>query len=568
MDASSTLRKRSLSVRTRSNGAASAVEGRTADDGESLGEPVSPSARLVEEYFIVVVIGLGAPIKQSSARAGIGAKIACYPRFQSIQATDKDGTLRWVRTTVDLDYHIIFPMLDTAAVLVNPDQAVEDYVASLSTKPMDHSRPMWEFHILDFPTSEIRTVLYVNPDQAVEDYVASLSTKPMDHSRPMWEFHILDFPTSEATATAVMRVHHSLSDGTSLLMLLLSSTRSAADPSKPPALPPLPARTSAIYVRPRPPMSAGSLAFALWLWSFVLLAWHTMWDAAIFISTILFLKDTQTLFSCTDHGNRRPNRIVHRSLSLDDVKFVKDAMNCIIVTGTYYVRAHTRSWHGDNKTGKEIRLRSVLVVNLRATTALHECVSMIQSAKGSDVKWANQLGFIILPVHIAMHHDPLSFIRKAKNTVDRKKSSLEVEFTHVAAEVIHKIFGRKAGAYIVDRMFSNTTTLLSNMIGPVEQVEFCGHPVVFIAPSQYGLQQIHKCSGEQPFICVVHGTTDKFAKKAINVNFNSYVNTVRVVLAVDETQFPDCHELLDDFVESLRSIKDAAEKHGSHDMNA
>ncbi|SPT16026.1 unnamed protein product [Triticum aestivum] len=506
MDASSTLRKRSLSVRTRSNGAESAVEGRTADDGESLGEPVSPSARLVEEYFIVVVIGLGAPIKQSSGRAGIGAKIACYPRFQSIQATDKDGTLRWVRTTVDLDYHIIFPMLDTAAVLVNPDQAVEDYVASLSTKPMDHSRPMWEFHILDFPTSE-------------------------------------------ATATAVMRVHHSLSDGTSLLMLLLSSTRSAADPSKPPALPPLPARTSAIYLRPRPPMSAGSLAFALWLWSFVLLAWHTMWDAAIFISTILFLKDTQTLFSCTDHGNRRPNRIVHRSLSLDDVKFVKDAMNCTVndvlvgctdaALSRYYYRKS-----GDNKTGKEIRLRSVLVVNLRATTALHECVSMIQSAKGSDVKWGNQLGFIILPVHIAMHHDPLSFIRKAKNTVDRKKSSLEVAFTHVAAEVIHKILGRKAGAYIVDRMFSNTTTLLSNMIGPVEQVEFCGHPVVFIAPSQYGLQQ------------------------AINVNFNSYVNTVRVVLAVDETQFPDCHELLDDFVESLRSIKDAAEKHGSHDMKA
>ncbi|VAH55157.1 unnamed protein product [Triticum turgidum subsp. durum] len=289
MNASSTLRKRSLSVRTRSNGAASAVEGRTADDdAESLGEPVSPSARLVEEYFIVVVIGLGAPINQSSGRAGIGATIACYPRFHSIQATDKDGTLRWVRTTVDLDYHIIFPMLDTAAVLVNPDQAVEDYVASLSTKPMDHSRPMWEFHILDFPTSE-------------------------------------------ATATAVIRVHHSLSDGTSLLMLLLSSTRSAADPSKPPALPPLPARTGAIYVRPRPPMSAGSLAFALWLWSFVLLAWHTMWDAAIFISTILFRKDTQTLFSCTDHGNRRPNRIVHRSLSLDDVKFVKDAMNCVRV---------------------------------------------------------------------------------------------------------------------------------------------------------------------------------------------------------------------------------------------
>jgi hypothetical protein len=31
-----------------------------------------------------------------------------------------------------------------------------------------------------------------------------------------------------------------------------------------------------------------------------------------------------------------------------------------------------------------------------------------------------------------------------------------------------------------------------------------------------------------------------------------------VNLAVDEAQFPDCHELLDDFVESLRLIRGAA----------
>uniref|UniRef100_A0A8I6YFE4 Diacylglycerol O-acyltransferase n=1 Tax=Hordeum vulgare subsp. vulgare TaxID=112509 RepID=A0A8I6YFE4_HORVV len=454
MDAANTMRKRPLSVRTRHSGAASAM----AEDGESLGEPVSPSSRLVEEYYIIVIIGFAAPVNQSTGGTAIGAKIASSPRFQSIRATDKDGTLRWVRTTVDLDYHVIYPKLDTVDV-------------------------------------------EVNPDLAVEDYVASLSTKPMDHSRPLWEFHILDFPTSEATATAVMRVHHSLSDGISLLMLLLYCAQSAADPSKPPVLPPLPARTGALYVQPRPPLSVGSLAFAMWLWSFVLLAWYTMWDAASFVCTILFWKDTHTLFTRTDNTNRRQKRIVHRGLSLDDVKFIKDAMNC-------------------------------------------ECVSMIQSGKGNDVKWGNQLGFIILPVQIAMHRDPLDYVRKAKNTTGRKKSSLEVAFIHVVAEVFFKVFGRKAGAYIIHRLFSNTTMMLSNMIGPAEQVELCGHPVVFIAPSQYGLPQ------------------------AINVNFKSYVNIVRVVLAMDEAQFPHGHELLDDFVDSLRRIKDAADKLGKHERKA
>jgi hypothetical protein len=68
---------------------------------------------------------------------------------------------------------------------------------------------------------------------------------------------------------------------------------------------------------------------------------------------------------------------------------------------------------------------------------------MIESGKESDVKWGNELGFIILPFHIALHDDPLQYVRKAKKVVDRKKSSLEVAFTHLAADVILKIFGLK-----------------------------------------------------------------------------------------------------------------------------
>ena len=75
------MRKRTLSVRT------TAMEGRPAvvDDGEVLGEPVSPSARLVDDLFIVAIIGLGSPVNLSAFRAGIGAGMACHPRFHSIQ---------------------------------------------------------------------------------------------------------------------------------------------------------------------------------------------------------------------------------------------------------------------------------------------------------------------------------------------------------------------------------------------------------------------------------------------------------------------------------------------------
>uniref|UniRef100_N1QVW8 Uncharacterized protein n=1 Tax=Aegilops tauschii TaxID=37682 RepID=N1QVW8_AEGTA len=491
MEAADAMPKQPLSVRTKTNGA-------MADDREVVGEPVSPSARLLEDMYIVIIIGFAAPMNLPAFRAGVASRIACHLPFRSIQATDKKGILRWVETTS--------------------------------------------------PWRSTRTRRVSDADQAVEDYVASLSTQSMDNSRPLWDFHLLDFPTSEATSTAVMRVHHSLSDGVSLLTLLMSCARSAADHMKPPAMPPLPKRTGAIYARPRPPASAGALAFARWVWSFVLLAWHTTVDVAVFFATILFLKDTRTPFTTTGHhGELHRKRIVHRSLNLEDVKSVKQTMNCAVndvlvgVTSAALSRYYYRK-SGDNETGKDIRVRSILLVNLRPSTSVHASVNMIESGKGSDVKWGNQVGFIFLPLHIAMHSDPLDYVRKAKNTCDRKKSSLEVAFTHVAAEVFFKLFGPKAGAAIFDRMVYHTTTSLSNMIGPVEQVELFGHPVVFVASTTFVPQE------------------------AIVVNYQSYVNSVRLALAVDEAPFPDCHELLDDFSETLNIIKGAAVSLGKHNQ--
>ena len=37
----------------------------------------------------------------------------------------------------------------------------------------------------------------------------------------------------------------------------------------------------------------------------------------------------------------------------------------------------------------------------------------------------------------------------------------------------------------------------------------------------------------------------------------SYMNTMKVVLAVDELAIPDPHQLLDDFADSLELIKEA-----------
>ncbi|KAK3122953.1 hypothetical protein QOZ80_8AG0620990 [Eleusine coracana subsp. coracana] len=408
-------------------------------------EPVSPTGRLLDSMWIIVTIGLGAPLDLSVFRAGIDAQLARHPRFRSIQVTDgfKDGNPRWVPATVNLDDHIIVRRLDPAAVAADPDQAVEDYVATLSTLPMDRSRPMWEFHCLDFPTSE-------------------------------------------ATATVALRAHHSLGDGTALLTLLVACTRSVADPTRLPTMP-TPARSGR---------------------------------------------------SETGGNNLHRKRFVHRTLSLDDVKFIKNTLNCTIndvlvgVTSAALSQYYFRN-SGDTDMKRLLYFRSILVVNIRPPASLCAILEMIERGNSKDVKWGNRLGYIILPFHIVMHDDPLDYVRAAKRTVDRKKSSLEAIFTNAIGEATLKLFGIKAAGFIFGRMLSNTTIAFSNLVGPGEQVELCGHPVTFIAPS-----------ADVP-------------PQALTIHYQSYNNTIKVILAVDEAQF-DHRQLLDDFASSLRSIRDAA----------
>ncbi|XP_020171240.1 wax ester synthase/diacylglycerol acyltransferase 11 isoform X2 [Aegilops tauschii subsp. strangulata] len=459
----------------------------------SIVEPMSPTGRVMEELgvCIVVVIGLGTPVNLPVFRAGIETELLTrFPRFRSIQVMDEstnNSKPRWVQTPVNMDDHIVVPRLDPEA----------------------------------------------DPEKAVEDYVASLSLLPMDRRRPLWEFHFLDFPSSEAASTVVLRLHHSIGDGTSITTLLMASSRSTADPARVPAMPPPPKRTGAIYQRePRPRLSSGDyLALLAWFWSYVVLAWHTLVDVTMIVATILFLSDPRTLFTRADGVEPRTRkRFVHRTLSFDDVKLVKTAMNCTINDVLAGVTAAALSQYyfknsGDTNT-KRICLRSLVLVDARPVSTRQTYVTRVETG--------NRLSSLICPFNIALQDDPLEYVREAKRFMHRKKSSLEVLFTRVVGEFLVKNFGVKAGAFIFRRFVERTTIIFSNALGPVEHMALCGHPVAFMAPSIYGPPQ------------------------ALTVHYHNYGSDIKVVLAVDDAQFPDCHQLLDGFAEATRIIKNAA----------
>uniref|UniRef100_A0A0D3C0U4 O-acyltransferase WSD1 C-terminal domain-containing protein n=1 Tax=Brassica oleracea var. oleracea TaxID=109376 RepID=A0A0D3C0U4_BRAOL len=107
-------------------------------------------------------------------------------------------------------------------------------------------------------------------------------------------------------------------------------------------------------------------------------------------------------------------------------------------------------------------------------------------AKNSKCRWGNYFSSISFPISICLEADPLVYLSKAKSVMDRKKHSLLPSLAFSSTEFIFNTFGAKLGGTLLKRLVSNTTTFISNMIGPTDEISFHGHPILYIAPSVYG----------------------------------------------------------------------------------
>lgn len=162
-------------------------------------------------------------------------------------------------------------------------------------------------------------------DEFVADFATNLSEIPMDMTKPLWEFYILNVKTSDANSVAVIKIHHSLGDGVSLIALTHACSRKLDDPD---ALP--------VFPSSKKPKKKGDRGVVMRLfvliWTVMLITFYTLTDIVTFIATLWFLRDTRTPIKADSGGawlSRR--RFVHRIVSLGDVKLIKTAMNTVCV---------------------------------------------------------------------------------------------------------------------------------------------------------------------------------------------------------------------------------------------
>jgi len=100
-------------------------------------------------------------------------------------------------------------------------------------KAVDHVRGCWWEEDLDFELSSHvrRTALPGDAGkQELEELVSELASTPLDKTKPLWQFHLVENYVDGPVV--ITRIHHCYADGIALVQVLLSLTEDSAEKSE------------------------------------------------------------------------------------------------------------------------------------------------------------------------------------------------------------------------------------------------------------------------------------------------------------------------------------------------
>ena len=157
------------------------------------------------------------------------------PRSERMSRVDT----AWLRMDNDVNL-----MMIVGVWLLQPGIRHEALVERLSDKLLKYERfrqkvvedPMGASWVLD-PDFDIghhlvQTQLHRRRGQsersALQEFVGELSTTPLNPSRPLWQFHLID--DYEGGSALVARIHHCIADGIALISVMMSITDGGTDP--------------------------------------------------------------------------------------------------------------------------------------------------------------------------------------------------------------------------------------------------------------------------------------------------------------------------------------------------
>ncbi|KAJ4975545.1 hypothetical protein NE237_000651 [Protea cynaroides] len=403
-------------------------------DALEVDEPVSPTGQYfnssVLSLCILAALEFEIPIDGSQTTSLLNNLfLPISSRFSSIMVRDEHDVIQWKRVDVKLKDHIHEPIF--------PDGlSVEAY------------------------------------DEYLQEYLTKIAMERLPQNRPLWEIHLIMYPTSNAAGTLVFKLHHALGDGFSLMGALFSCLRRADNPSLPLTFP-----------SSRRGLSSDSNSNSLFkrVTGVLSLFLNTASDFTWSLLKSSILEDDQSPIRSGHEGlELKPIIISTVSFSLDEIKQIKAKLGGSIndvITGIifYGTRLYMQMWGQPGSSNAHST--ALVLMNTRNT---NNYISVKEMSKSdSKAPWGNHFAFLHVSIPgsaDAEMANPLDFIFKGREIIKRKRGSFTVCLTGILLEMIRKFRGPETTAQYVYTTLKNSSMTISNMIGPTEQMSLADIP--------------------------------------------------------------------------------------------
>ncbi|CAJ2668952.1 wax ester synthase/diacylglycerol acyltransferase 11-like [Trifolium pratense] len=401
---------------------------------EQLQEPVSPIGQYFNSsslcLYIIAVLEFEVAIDDLQVFALLkDIFLPISPRFSSIMVQDKNEEKRWKKVDVNLKDHVKTPIFPKGKSL--------------------------EFY-----------------DKYFHDYLSTISIEQLPQGKPLWEIHIINYPTKNSLGTIIFKLHHALGDGYSLMGALLSCLQRADDPSLPLSFPTL--KPSKL----EPSNKSIWTKFSCTMSSIFNTASDFGWSV---LKSSIIDDDKTPIRSGDDGADFQPISISSIAFSIDHIKDIKSKLGVTmndVVTGIvfYGTRLYMQEMDSKSKTSNSTAL---VLLNTRNIEGYQSIDDMLNTKKSKGL-WGNKITFLHVPIpklNETKILNPLDFIHDTHNIINRKKQSLAVALTGTLLEIEGKFRGQAAVAKHIRRTITKSSAVVTNLVGPVQQMSLANHPV-------------------------------------------------------------------------------------------
>ncbi|CAJ2657877.1 unnamed protein product [Trifolium pratense] len=410
---------------------------------EEVQEPVSPHGQYFNSSvlcsYVFGFLELAIPFDVSLAIPLLkDVFIPINPRFSSTMVRDKDGMMRWKKVEVKPEEHIKIPK---------------------------------------FPETTNSSSCELLYDNYFSDYVTSILHEKTPQDKPLWEIHLIKYPTRNAASTIIFKLHHALGDGYSLMSALLSCLERADDPYLPLSFPSRPPQLDSKY-------GQNNLfkKLCLDISSF----FSSISDFGSSIIKTRMIEDDITPIRFGYEGIESLHVILSTiSLSLDQIKEIKSKLGVTVndvVCGIifYGIRLYMEEMNEKTKTSNST---AVVMLNTRNIGG-YQSLKEMQKPESKSL-WGNRISFVQIPIPKLSKSDPLEFIWESHKEIQRKRHSFGVHLIGLLMDLEMKLRGPEAVAKIIYNTIRNTSVFFSNLVGPIEKMALANHPGLTVTVISY-----------------------------------------------------------------------------------